>query len=93
MLLSHFLAEILDNQHVFQQSLLQVMTDITKIKAALVKSNLQETDDLFQPTKHTTMDGFIAFCDTLTIDPSKRDLFVSNLFNRPVFNYRKMIMV
>lgn len=73
-------ADIIQNQQVLQQSMVQVMTDLNKIKGALLKSNMQETDEMFEPTRHSTPEGLFAFCDSLAADPSKRDLFVSVIF-------------
>lgn len=71
--------EILRNQHVLQQSMLAMMTDLNKIKAALLKTNLQETEDIFEPKRAKTEEEFLAFCEGISGDSSKRDLFVSDL--------------
>lgn len=70
------ITDIIQNQEVLQQSMLQVMTDLNKIKAALLKSNMQECDAMYEAKRHTTEEGFLGFCEGINEDSSKRDLFV-----------------
>ena len=70
------ISEILRNQKALQESLVALMTDVNKIKGALLKSNVQDTEGMFECDRHDTVESFTRFCDTLSSDSSKLQLYV-----------------
>ena len=64
---------------VVQQQLMQIMLDMGRLHKTLAKQVTEENPEINLERK-TTADDFLTFCDELTINPAKRDTFVSFIF-------------
>ena len=57
----------------------QMMRDLHRIQSVVIQKNASNLppDMVFQPKRHTTIEGFEAFCDKLQSDRGYQEIYVS----------------
>lgn len=58
---------------------LLIMRDLRRMQTVLIEKNAANLppDMIFQPKRHTTIEGFEAFCEKLQSDRGYQDIYVS----------------